>query len=460
MAALHCLFQGTNALLTNHKDGIMAQRNPFIYGRPVRGEEAIRRENQIQTVLNRLRNAESTAVIGEPHSGKTSFLFHLMQPDTVRAFLEEGDQRLLFSNLDLLSIEEDYAPENFWSDALAPLSREQDAGLQRLVRKAVQAQFSRQALEKLFAELAARNTILVLLLDEFERLLKHPNFKIPAFFACLRGLSTRTGGLALVAASRMGVAELNQRGRELLDTGSPLFNAMVDVPLPPFDDAEIDLLLSRAVPPFSEREKTFIRRVAGRNPFLLQAMAANACEAALANRPLTAAAEGFYRGTTLQHFDDLWASLDDAARTVAVILSLQEIGGRALGSVFNYGEIERVDRYGLELQKLAERGLAERLESSRRGWMWDGKNLLLWRGERWAMTCAAFSWWVRDVAIASTRSIPAYDEWLRQKKYIGLLTQKQWDDAQNLLRRIPASMLRGTGSLAKSLWNEILNTTR
>jgi hypothetical protein len=36
------------------------------------------------------------------------------------------------------------------------------------------------------------------------------------------------------------------------------------------------------------------------------------------------------------------------------------------------------------------------------------------------------------------------------------LTQKQWDDAGRLLQKIPASMLRGVGALAKSLWDEII----
>lgn len=326
------------------------------------------------------------------------------------------------------------------------------------MERAAQSGYSRQALEAIFRRLDGRGCLLVLLLDEFERLLKHPNFKDPAFFAHLRGLTTRTGGLAIIVASRLSVTDLNQMGRGLLDTGSPFFNQMVNLQLPPFRDDEIDLLLARAQPPFSEEESTFIRRVAGRNPYLLQAMAAALLETPPSKDRGEKAAETFYRRAAIQYFDDLWAHMDDDTRTIAVILALQELGGRALGNGFNFGEIERVDRYGPELQKLAERGLAEQLETRRRGWIWDGKNLLVWRGQRWGLGCAAFSWWARDVIVASTRSIPRYDEWLKQKKYVGLLTQKQWDDANALLRKIPASMLRGVGALAKSLWDEVLKT--
>lgn len=435
----------------------MPHRNPFIFGRPVRREECIRRENQLRTVFNRLRNAESTAIVGEPHIGKTSFLFQLMEPGIQGEYLDGDDKKLTFANIDLHSIGQDYTPADFWSEALAPLSRLNVQSIDTLLARAENAQFDRQALERLFVRLASQNRILALLLDEFERLLKHPNFKDPGFFALLRSLGTRTGGLAMVTASRIGVAGLNQMGRQLLDTGSPFFNHVMDLNLPPFTDREIEALLAKAQPPFSTDEALFVRRVAGRNPFLLQAMAGALQETAPSPSRCEQAAETFYR-MAAQYFDDLWNYLDDETRTIAVILSLQEIGGRALGSDFNYGEIERVDRYGVELQKLAERGLAEQLEKPRRGWAWDGKNLLLWRGQRWGMSCAAFTWWVRDVVIAAIRSIPTYEDWLKQKKYIGLLTQQQWDDAQRLLKKIPTSMLRGVGGLAKSLWDEMLKT--
>ena len=432
----------------------MHLRNPFIYGRPARGEECIPRERQLQTVFNRLRNAESTAIIGDPHIGKTSFLFQLADPSIQKDYLASDDKKLLFANIDLHSIGDNYTPTDFWSDALIPLSKLNVKSIENLVEKAKAYQYNRLSLEILFTKLESQNRVLVLLLDEFDRLLKHSNFKEPSFFALLRSLSTRTGGLAVVPASRISVAELNRLGRELLDAGSPFFNNMVDIKLPPFSDKEIDPLLAKATLQFSTGENIFIRRVAGRNPFLLQAMAGTLHDTAMSSLRFEIAAESFYN-LAVQYFDDLWDYMDDNTRTIAVILSLLDIGGRALGSDFNYGEIERVDMYGVELRKLAERGLAEQIEKSTQGLIWDNKNLLIWRGERWSLGCTAFSWWVRDTLIATTRSIPTYNEWLKQKRYIGVITQKQWDDSQRLFKMVPASMLKGVGGLAKSLWDEI-----
>lgn len=436
----------------------MTHRNPFIYGRPVRGKEHLGREKLLRTIFSRLRNGESTALVGEPHIGKTSLLFQIADLQTQKDYGDEDDRRLLMANVDLLAFGSQDSPLTFWQEALTPLSGLKIQSVQNALEQAPRSGYSRQSLEALFRKLEERRCLLVLLLDEFERLLKHPNFKDPAFFAGLRSLSTRTGGLALVPASRLSVSDLNRMGRGLLDTGSPFFNQMLNLQVPPFEDNEIDLLLAKAHPPFSEEETLFIRRAAGRNPYLLQAMAAAMVETPPSRDRGEKAAEAFYKGVAAQYFNDLWEHMDSDARTIAVILALQELGGRALGGHFNFGEIERVDRYGPELQKLAERGLAERLETRRRGWIWDGKNLLVWRGQRWGLGCAAFSWWVRDVHVAAARFLPAYDEWLRQKQYIGLLTQKQWDDAHALLRRIPASLLRGVGGLAKSLWDEIFQT--
>lgn len=436
----------------------MTPRNPFLYGRPVKGQECLPREVQLQTVFNRLRNAESTAVIGEPHIGKTSLLLQLADKTTQSEYLDENDRQMLFVFLDLHAWADTETSQTFWQQALSPLRKLPIQSVKSAFEKAEQSGYNRQSLETLFNKLAQRNVLLVLLLDEFERLLKHPAFKDPAFFALLRGLASRTGGLAVVLASRLSTRDLNELGRGLLDTGSPFFNYMLDVNLPPFSDDEINALLERAAPPFSEEERLFIRRVAGRNPYLLQAMAGVLFETPPSANRCEKAAETFYKSAAQAYFDDLWHHMDDDTRTIAVILALQELGGRALGAAFNYGEIERVDRYGPELRKLEERGLAECLETKRRGWIWDGKNLLVWRGQRWGLGCAAFSWWVRDAVAPSVRSLSQYDEWLKQKKYLGLLTQKQWDDANRLLQKIPASLLRGVGGLAKSLWDEIVKT--
>ena len=427
---------------------------PFIYGRPVRLDEFLNRDSELRAIFNRLRNRESTAVVGEPHIGKSSLLLQLADGDTQRRYLGDEAQRLVVFSLDLYPISNDYTPFAFWADVLEPLQELDDASLAQYLQQVAQVNYDRRSLERLFNYLGKSGRQLVLLLDEFERLLTHPNFQDSALFALLRSLATLTGGLALVITSRLSVAEMNDRGRGLLkanpETGSPYFNHMIEVSLHPFDERTVGILLGRAGDTLTPDDRRFIRRVAGRHPFLLQAIIGTVLETT-GNDRQARAAERFYERISF-HFDDLWRMLDDHTRTTALILSLMELGGRALGQDFAYGEIERVDAFGPELRKLAERGLAERVGE---GWQFDWQHLLFWRGEQWTVGTQAFAWWVRDVVIAEARQVPSYVEWLTDKRYRFLLTQEQWDRLIGAVQNAPEWSERGVAWLARALFLEL-----
>jgi hypothetical protein len=422
----------------------------------VRPGEFLNREAELRTIFNRLRNGESTAIVGEPHIGKSSLLLQLADAAVQRTYLGGDARCLVISPLDLLPISNDYTPAAFWAELLEPLVEHPGhATTARCLEAAAQAGYERRPLERLFSQLGRQGRRLVLLLDEFERLLTHPDFQTPAFFALLRSLATRTGGLALVTASRFSVTEMNERGRNLLETGSPFFNNAIEVPLRPFDEQTVDVLLSRAGNTLSPDDRRFIRRVAGRHPFLLQAMAAAMIEMTDDDRQVRAA-ERFYENVS-SHFDDLWCALDDRARTTAIILSLVELGKRALGQEFACGEIERTAAFGPELRKLARQGLAEKADE---GWQFDWQHLLFWQGERWTVGTQAFAWWVRDVIVAEARRVPTYDEWLTNKRYRFLLTQEQWDWLVNAVRGAPEWAVRGVGTLARALFEELVRRTQ
>jgi hypothetical protein len=429
---------------------------PYIYGRPVRPKEFLGRMAELRAVFNRLRHAESTAVVGDPHIGKTSFLLKVSDPETQEQYLGPATESISFTSLDLHPIGSDYDVRTFWEEALYNLKEAPgDPAVARLLEKATASGYARLDLDRLFTNLGNSNRRVVLLLDEFERLLNHRNFQDASFFALLRSLATRTGGLSLVTASRISVAAMNQIGRGLLDTGSPFFNNVIEIRLRALDDSDITDLLGRAGEALSVSDQRFVCRLAGRNPFLLQAMCGTLMDLEGENRQALAA-ESFYERIAF-HFDDLWQTMDDATRTTAVILSMVEFGGRALGSDFSYGEIEKVDAFGPELRKLAERGLVEQVGQ---GWQFDTDHLLLWRGERWSVSAQVFTWWVRDVAMLGTRRLPSFDEWLENKRYSYLLTQEQWDGLSRVAQKVPDWAVKGVAGLAKSLFEEIVLKAR
>lgn len=374
--------------------------HPFIYGRPVRPGEFLNRESDLRTVFNRLRNGDSTAVVGEPHIGKTSLLFQLADPNTQHTYLGGDARCLVVSLLNLHAIDSDYTPMDFWKEALEPLKEHPRhwTTAQRL-EQAAESSYALRPLDRLFNHLFGKRQRLVLLLDGVHRLLFHPNFRDPTFFSQLRSLATRTGGLALVVASHLSVAEMNERGRDLLETGSPLFGHMIEVRLRSFDERTVNVLLSRIDEALSLTDRRFIRRVTGCYPFLLQTMAATLAETA-GDDCQVRAAEIFY-GRVYSHFNDMWRVLDDRIRTVAVVLSLVELGSRALRCDLDYSELERVDTLGAQLRHLVELGLAERVG---KGWQFDQQHLCRWRGERWTIRAQAFAWWVCDRVVGGMRT--------------------------------------------------------
>jgi hypothetical protein len=398
--------------------------NPFIYGRPVRPDEFFNRNDSLRTVFNRLRHAESTALVGEPHIGKSSMLLKIAEEKTGQAYLGEDLAGTTFCPIDLHPISNLYEPEMFWGEALEELELGDISNCARqILNFARERNFSRRSLERLFNQMGQEDKKLVLLLDEFDRLLIHPTFRESNFFPLLRSLSTRTGGLVVIPASRLSVAEMNDRSRGLLETGSPYFNNIIEEKLGPFSDETIDLLLAQAPGLIFPEDRKVIHHVAGKHPFLVQAIAAALAEEEPGPERHARAVSRFY-GRVSYHFDDLWHSMDDRTRATAVVLSLLGLGGQTLGLGFASDNIDQVRELGPELQRLDGLGLARAVgEESPSDWQYT----ILWQGRHWTIGAQAFAWWVREVAITGVRPFPSFDDWLANERYRSLLSPEQWD---------------------------------
>lgn len=437
--------------MSDNEDLELQRSTLFVYGRALRADEVLDRQDELRTIFNRLHSGDSTAIVGEAHIGKTSLLLKLADEATQKEYLGAEAESLTTAYFDLGAIDNNFTPAEFWEEILTTLKPSLTDEILAEHRQLGQSvEYPRRLLEKLFSHLNSKGHRLWLLLDEFEQLLQHPGFKDRAFFALLRSLAMRTNSLSLVTASRSSVAELNEMGRGLIDSGSPFFNNLIDIRLRPFNEKSLGEFWDYARG-FSDVQQRFMRRVAGRHPFLLQAIAAALAETTGEER-LLSAAQTFYDRIAF-HFDDLWHGMDNATRTTAVILSLMELGGRVLGQTFAFGEIEQVDLFGPELKKLETLGLAEKAGD---GWQFDWEHLLVWRGERWTIGSQAFAWWVRDVVVSETRTPSGYKEWLENKRFKLLLTQEQWNKLVGMLRSAPEWAARGAGMFAKALLDELI----
>ena len=167
--------------------------------------------------------------------------------------------------------------------------------------------------------------------------------------------------------------------------GSSPFNTLIEERLPLFDESTINILLSRASDTFSPDDRRFIRRVAGRHPFLLQAMAAALSETPGEDRQARAA-KRFY-GWISSHFDDLWRTLDDRTRTSAVVLSLAELSSHVMADGLDLSDLGQLGMFGPELQQLVEQGLAEQVDED---WQFDRRRLPHWQHEQWTVGVSSF----------------------------------------------------------------------
>jgi len=377
----------------------IASSQPFIYGRALQPYEFLNREYELGTIFDRIRLGESSAIVGEHKIGKTSLLLKLADEETQKQYLGADAHKVMIYSLDLQPFGQNDGPIDFWREILEFLQRRPGhVSTSSQIEQTVQAGYTRYSLQQLFDHLNQQGRRLVLLLDEFKRLLNHPNFQDPGFFALLRSLSTSTGGLVVIPASSLSVTGMNMANRRFKEIGSPPFNHMIDVLLHPFDITTADALLDRAETAFTPEDRLCIYRVAGGHPFLIQAMAAALFETAGSNR-YTCAAQCFYERVSA-YFDVLWRQLDDQARDTVFVLGLMELSNCVLGQSISVDE--QVNVLGAHLQNLFKLGLARPADQD-----WPNRECLCSLDKHlWVVRPQALVWWIHNVIIRSSGAVP------------------------------------------------------
>jgi hypothetical protein len=254
--------------------------NPFYYGDPVPTDLFVDRRRELRRITNRIVNrGQSSAIVGEPCSGKTSLLLYLDSAEAQAEFYGAAGERLVFSYLDAQALGGRFSQARFWEYALHPLqervvAHSPDSPLAQAYGLCRENGFGCFVLERLLAQVGAEGWRLVLSLDEFDVLLHHPVFNSAEFFGGLRSLASRSrGALALVIASRRSLTALNEATRQFSRTGSPYFNFLDEITLGPFSDDAIAGLLDRAGDRFTSEDRRFIEEVAGGHAYLLQVAA-------------------------------------------------------------------------------------------------------------------------------------------------------------------------------------------
>jgi len=247
--------------------------NPFFYGNPVPPDQFLDRRRELRRITRRIVNrGQSSAVVGELDSGKTSLLLYLSAPETRTKLYGESGERLLFSYMDAQTLGGEFSQAQFWEHGLRPLHEQviapnPDSPLAQAYQMCRENEFGGFVLERLFAQMGPTGWRLVLMLDEFDLLLYHPILNCAEFFGSLRSLASRSrGALALVIASRRSLASLNKDTQQFSRTGSPYLNFFAEIVLGTLPNKYVAELLCRTGDRFTAEDRRFIAEAAGDIP--------------------------------------------------------------------------------------------------------------------------------------------------------------------------------------------------
>ena len=425
--------------------------NPFLYGKPVPPSRFVGRSAAVRTIFSRLYNGESTAIVGEPHIGKSSILSYVADHEIQAEWLGERAAKHLFAEIDCHMIPRQFSPADFWSHTLADVPQvvSHDSVARQWEAMKV-SQFGSFAVKRLVESVDLAGWCVVLIIDEFDVLVNHPNFD-GEFFGTLRSLAIHTNALAVITASRLPVAEMNRRSLELNPHGSPFFNNFAEVRLIPLSPAEcralIDTALATTETRFSDADYDLIYALSGRHPYLVQVAAS-----ALFDVEADGKAESHQAASTLfhdraaPHFDDVWRHLLPADQAIVLLLALRELKGRLGNEEFDTGELGDLHWCEANLRYLHEAGMVDRVDHPR-----NAADPALSREMLWRVASRGFVWWVVDNVITRTRDTIVLDSRLHDYESRGILSQGRSREVRHLAASIEPGALRGPTDICRLL---------
>ncbi len=391
--------------------------NPFYYGNPVPPELFLGRKKELRRIVNRITgHAQSTAVVGEPRSGKTSLLLYLAAPAAREKLYGSEGKKIQFSFVDAHALGSKFDQAQFWTQALSPLHDiTSSPALNEAYQTCKDNGFGAFVLERLFAQVQQAGRRLVLMIDEFDTLLHHEALNNAEFFGSLRSLASRAPALSLVIAARQPLSLLNDETQAFNRTGSPYFNFLSEYTLGPMTDKEILELLRHAAGRFSLEERKFITQAAGAHPYLLQVAASALWEAYedgeedAASRADLAARQLFEMAASmLKNTWHLWPAQTRMAMTAIALAQAPELLDRRQFKHKNL--LKDMRDFVPELRTLEKQGFIYQAETMPGGWR---------------IRPQVFLWWLTDELIRTVRDEQKFAEWLRTQELEGYLTKGQ-----------------------------------
>jgi len=400
--------------------------NPFICGGPVPPSHFIGRERELQIVFDQITSHAlgSIAICGDRRIGKTSLLQYVCHPDVLQEWGLSQD-KYLFLFLDSQSISE-FRPSRFWQRLLTLLLRERKGNLPPEIIEGILAkeEIGHTDFEIILDEISRRGQVLVLLLDEFEWVIRTDDDNEPItrdFLSALRALMNRTPkALVLIVAT---CRELHELCRPIKFIGSPFDNEFTFRRLRPFTRREIDQLLDNALKgtgiEFTLEERDFVCSLAGTHPLLIQLAGSTLLEfrmQGLETAPNSELIRAEFEELARYHLSQLWENCSREEQMLLTVLALKRSGEREKSKwAYDGVAFERIcRRHERTLKDLLKRGLIAQV----------GKSITV---------CPATfeSWVIREIRNADKEEFAK-----RETLMFDLLPRDEAEQVTNVMRRI------------------------
>jgi hypothetical protein len=252
--------------------------NPFWIDGPVPSSHFIGRKREVRKTLSQLTGPGqgSVAISGPRCSGKTSLLRYIATPE-IAAEWDLTEDNVLVSLLDCQLVDPPFNITVFWQQVLNLLRPHlQDSMGEELQKLCQQEQISHTHFEMILDAFHERGQRLILLLDNFDQLIRTQvatEIVTRDFLSQLRALiNRRPRTLSLVIATDEPLEELCQT----IDFGgaSPFPNSFMSVRLKGFSDQEINELIEKALSgtgvAFDEHDRSIISRLSRGHPLRAQ----------------------------------------------------------------------------------------------------------------------------------------------------------------------------------------------
>jgi hypothetical protein len=309
----------------------MGSINPFSYGKPIDDPARfIGRRRELEQVYSRLLSAfESSSIVGERRTGKTSLLKIMSHPD-IKATFNLDPQKYYFIYQDFLFLDENTTPTRFWQRVLKGIRRVVAAQAEVVaeIELALKAEtIDNYALDDIFTLIDENDLYIVLLLDEFEQVTRNKNFDSD-FFGGLRALAIHHN-LALITSSRQDLVQLTHSEQV---RSSPFFNIFATINMRNFTEQNatelIDKYLDGTGVRFLLSELNVIFAVAGYNPYFLQ-MACHHLFSAHQQGLDDATRRRYFTDEARREMDalfkDMWTSSTPPHQILLTVMSLREL---------------------------------------------------------------------------------------------------------------------------------------